>query len=485
MDNTNVNTVNSNLTKFYINGQWVNPIHDKIFTTINPATAKPSGTIRMGSIDDVNAAVSAAKHAFATFSNTDVAYRRDLLEKIIALYEKRAQDLAVATTLEMGAPATLSIESQVAAGLDNLTDSLNALNNFQFTETHQHYHVIKESIGVCGLITPWNWPLNQISLKVGAAIATGCTMVLKPSEYSSFTAQIFAEIMDEAKVPNGVFNMIYGYGSDVGEAITSHPDIDYVSFTGSLFVGKSIVRNSVDTLKRITLELGGKSPNIITPDADLEKAVTAGVRSMMINSGQSCSAPSRMLVHSSNYAQAIEIAKNYASNLIVGNPHDPKTQMGPLVNHKQFEWVRNHIANGIKEGAKVVIGGLDSIDTLGEENKSGYFVKPTIFANVNNKMSIAREEIFGPVLCMIPYETLDEAIDIANDSIYGLAAYVYAKDMDTAYQIAKKLRAGNVFLNGNRMSYDAPFGGYKQSGIGRESGKYGLEEFLEIKAIMN
>lgn len=477
--------INTNLTKFYINGHWVNPIEEKQFITINPATNTASGTIKMGSATDVNVAVKAAKNAFLKFSTTDVAYRRSLLAKIINLYEKRIDDLAAAVTLEMGAPITLSREAQVMAGLYNLKDSLNTLNNFQFSEQTECYEVIKEPIGVCGLITPWNWPLNQISLKVGPAIAAGCTMVLKPSEYSSFSAQIFAEIMEEALVPHGVFNMIYGYGADVGAAITHHPDIDYISFTGSLAIGKSIINNSANTLKRVTLELGGKSPNIITKDADLEAAVTSGIRSMMINSGQSCSAPSRMLVHSSNYNRAIEIAKNIASAIIVGDPNDPKTQIGPLVNQKQFEQVRNYIKTGMEtDKAELIIGGLDNMDHLSNENKSGYFIPPTIFANVNNDMTIAREEIFGPVLCIMPYETIEEAIDIANDSIYGLAAYIYAKDTESARQIAIKIRAGNVHLNGKNLSHDAPFGGYKQSGIGRESGKYGLEEFLEIKAII-
>jgi aldehyde dehydrogenase (NAD+) len=423
-------------------------------------------------------AVSAAKKAFATFSTSDISYRITLLEKIISIYEKRMPDLAKAITLEMGSPVTLSQNEQVNAGLINLKTTLDSLKVFKFTEKEELYQTVKESIGVCGLITPWNWPVNQITLKVAPAIAAGCTMVLKPSEYSSFSAQIFAEIMEEALVPDGVFNMIYGLGEDTGNAITNHPDIDFVSFTGSLLVGKSIVNNSSNNLKRITLELGGKSANIIAPEADLKTAVTNGVNGIMINSGQSCSAPSRMLVHSSQYNEALEIAKTVANAMIVGNPNDYKTQIGPLVNQKQYERVKKYITEGIKEGARII--------TKNEElkNQSGYFIAPTIFADVNNNMTIAREEIFGPVLCIIKYDTIEEAISIANDSIYGLAAYVYAKDKDSAQAIANKIRAGNVYLNSPRVRTGAPFGGYKQSGIGRESGKYGIEEYLELKAII-
>ncbi|MBP9742090.1 MAG: aldehyde dehydrogenase family protein [Burkholderiales bacterium] len=480
--------INTNLTKLYISGKWVDPVNNSSnqsdFITINPATAKPSGSIKMGSADDVDLAVTAAKAAFPNFSNTSIGYRRELLEKIISIYEKRLPEITAALTLEMGAPVTLAKEAQAMSGLINLKTNLEAFDNFEFCEKYKDYKIVKESIGVCGLITPWNWPINQITLKVGPAIAAGCTMVLKPSEYSAFSAQIFAEIMDEAGVPHGVFNMIFGLGDVVGTAITHHPDIDFISFTGSPVIGKAIVNASSQSLKRLTLELGGKSANIITADADLETAVTIGINSIMLNSGQSCAAPTRMLIHSSTYDKVLAIAKNVVNSITVGDPNDPATVMGPLVNAKQFENVKRYITTGLKEGATLVTGGLNIVCELSDEYKAGYFVPPTIFADVNNNMTIAREEIFGPVLCIIKYDTIEEAIDIANDSIYGLAAYVYAKDVNSATEIANKLRAGQVYLNCARFRTGAPFGGYKQSGIGRESGKYGIDEFLEVKAIL-
>lgn len=478
--------ITTDLTKFYIDGSWVKATGNNKFITINPATNKPSGSIMLATKKDVDIAVASAKKAFAEFSSSDINYRKDILKKIIALYEKRIPDLEQAVTLEMGAPTTIAHRDQVPVGLNNLKNTLKALDEFNFIEKHDHYYITKEAVGVCGLITPWNWPINQVTLKIAPAIATGCTMVLKPSEYASFSAQIIAEIIMESGLPAGVFNMLYGLGEDVGNAIIHHPDLDHISFTGSLNVGKLITNASSATLKRLTLELGGKSANIILPDANVEQAVADGVKTMMLNTGQSCSAPSRMLVHKNMYQKAIEVAKNTAETIVVGDPTDANTQVGPLVNQKQWQRVRDYITIGINEGATVVTGGLETTGlNLTAENQHGYFVAPTIFANVNNQMRIAQEEIFGPVLCMIPYDNVDDAIDIANDNIYGLVAYIYTQNTEEAKtHLIPKLRAGQVYINGKKPRHDAPFGGYKQSGVGRENGKYGLEGFTEIKAVI-
>jgi aldehyde dehydrogenase (NAD+) len=469
--------------QFYIDGAWVNPTvnpsHSRDFAVINPATEDPIATISLGGAADVDLAVAAAKKAFATFSETTVDQRLEFLQKIIQVYQAKSDEMAEAISQEMGAPLSFSKKAQVAAGLAHLAETVKVLQSFPFEELKGSTLMRKEPIGVCGLITPWNWPMNQIACKVAPAIAAGCTMVLKPSEMAPLSAHLFAEILHEAGLPAGVFNLVNGDGPTVGAAIASHPDVDMVSFTGSTRGGIAVAQAAAPTVKRVTQELGGKSANIILDDADLAAAVKEGVQSCLRNTGQSCNAPTRMLVPQSKMADAARIAKQAADETKVGDPAAETTNIGPLSSKAQFEKVQSMIRKGIDEGAELIAGGPGRPDGI---NK-GYFAKPTVFASVTNDMSIAREEIFGPVLCIIGYENEDDAVRIANDSPYGLAGFVTSGDLDRARRVAKRIRSGNVHINGSRVDFGGCFGGYKQSGNGREWGEAGLEEFLELKAI--
>ena len=467
--------------KFYINGEWVAPSDPKPFDVINPATEQVIGQIMLGNKQDVDKAVAAAKAAFPSFSRTTKQERVELLEAILESYKKRYNEMAETISEEMGAPMSLSKAAQAAMGPAHLATAIEILKNYSFEEKHGSVTLRREPIGVCGFITPWNWPINQIACKVIPALAAGCTMVLKPSEVAPLNAAIFAEILHDAGVPRGVFNLVNGDGPTVGNAMSSHPDIDMMSFTGSTRAGIQVAKAAADTVKRVAQELGGKSANIILDDADFNTAVTRGVQHVCQNSGQSCNAPTRMLVPASRHEEAVAIAKAAAEQIIVGDPKADNTTIGPVVSKVQFEKIQHLIQAGIKEGAKLVCGGPGRPDGL----TAGYFVKPTIFANVNNQMTIAREEVFGPVLTILPYKDDEDAIAIANDTVYGLSGYVSGTDPVRLENVASKLRAGNVHVNGAGLDFKAPFGGYKQSGNGREWGEFGMEEFLEVKAVMN
>ena len=464
--------------KFYIDGQWVDPIEPKTLDVDNPTTEEVSGRISIGTAADVNKAVKAARRAFASYSQTSREERLDLLQAIQAEYQKRAGDLAEAVTEEMGAPPSLAAGPQVAMGMGHLASAIEVLKNFPFEEQHGSTLVVKEPIGVCGLITPWNWPINQIACKVFPALATGCTMVLKPSEVAPYSGYIFTEIIDAAGVPAGVYNLVNGDGPGVGAAISSHPDIDMVSFTGSTRAGVDVAKNAAATVKRVTQELGGKSPNIVLDDEAFAQSVVSGVSVMMVNSGQSCNAPSRMLVPKSRMDEAISLARDVAEKVVVGHPED-KSAIGPVASKAQLDKIQGLIQKGIDEGATVVTGGLGRPEGL----DTGYYVKPTVFADVNNDMTIAREEIFGPVLCVLGYDDVDQAVEIANDTDYGLAGYVSSGDLDKAREIARRIRAGNVAIN-HAFDLNAPFGGYKHSGNGREWSEFGFHEYLEIKGTL-
>lgn len=470
----------SNHRKFYIDGQWVDPVGKDTIDVINPATEESIATIALGGKEDVDRAVAAAKKAFESFSQTSLEERAALLERIIEVYKARMQDIAATVSQEMGAPMSLATAAQAPAGLGHLMYSLNALKEFPFEEQVGKNLIVREPIGVCGLITPWNWPLNQITAKVGPAIAAGCTMVLKPSEVAPLNALIFAEVMHEAGVPAGVFNLVNGDGPTVGVAMSSHPDVDMMSFTGSTRAGISVAENAAKTVKRVAQELGGKSPNLILDDADFAKTIARDTFGVCMNTGQSCNAPTRMLVPLSRMEEAAAIAKATAEQIKVGDPSDQATQIGPVVSAAQFEKVQALIQKGIDEGAKLECGGVGRPDGLNR----GYFVKPTVFSNVTNDMTIAREEIFGPVLSLIGYKDEDDAVRIANDTVYGLSAYVSSGDLEHAARVGRRIRAGNVHLNGAGVDPGAPFGGYKQSGNGREFSTWGLEEFLETKALL-
>ncbi len=465
-------------TKFYINGEWVAPAAANTLDVINPATEAVAGQISLGSAADVDRAVAAAKAAFASFSRTSVKERIELLGAIAGEYQKRYNDMAAAITEEMGAPAWLSNQAQAALGMGHIGTAIEVLKNFHFDEVRGTTLITKEPIGVCAFITPWNWPINQIACKVAPALAVGCTMVLKPSEIAPFSAQIFAEILDAAGVPKGVLNLVNGDGPGVGGALSSHKDVDMVSFTGSTRAGIAVAKNAADTVKRVAQELGGKSPNIVLDDADLVKAVSGGVQSVMMNSGQSCNAPTRMLVPRARMAEAAAIAKQVAEATTVGDPNG-NSAMGPVVSETQWQKIQGLIAQGIAEGAELVAGGPGRPEGLDK----GYYVKPTVFANVTNDMTIAREEIFGPVLAMLPYDSEEQAIAIGNDTVYGLAAYVQGEP-EHARAVARQLRAGQVNINGAQFDLMAPFGGYKQSGNGREWGDHGFADFLETKAVI-
>lgn len=470
----------SDYRQFYINGRWVDPTSAREFTVINPATEEAIATILLGGAKDVDAAVASARNAFVSYSETSREERLRLLLRIIEAYKARSEELAQTITAEMGAPITLSRKAQVPAGLAHLIEAARVLETFDFEESRGSTLMRKEAVGVCGLITPWNWPMNQILCKVAPALAAGCTVILKPSEQAPLSAHILAEVLDEAGVPGGVFNLIQGDGPGVGGAIAAHPWVDMISFTGSTRGGVAVATAAAPTVKRVTQELGGKSANIILQDADLEKAVREGVQACFRNAGQSCNAPTRMLVPQGKMAQASALAAQEAKATVVGDPRSEDTTVGPLVTRRQFEKVEEFIQKGIAEGATLVAGGNGRPQGI----KKGYFVKPTVFADVNNSMSIAREEIFGPVLCILPYSSEEEAVAIANDSPYGLAAFVSSGNLDRARRIAQRLRAGNVHINGARVDFGACFGGYKQSGNGREWGEAGFEEFLELKAVL-
>jgi len=465
--------------KFYIDGKWVDPATPKTLAVINPATEQPAGHIAMGSAVDVDRAVKAARAAFASYSQTSVAERVALLEAIIAEYQMRYADMAAAITEEMGAPVVLAQKAQAAMGMGHLQTALAVLRTYAFQELRGTTLVVKEPIGVCGLITPWNWPVNQIACKVAPALAVGCTMVLKPSEIAPFSAQVWTEILHAAGVPAGVFNLVNGDGPTVGAAIASHPEVDMVSFTGSTRAGIEVARNAAPTVKRVHQELGGKSPNIILADADLKRAVTAGVRAVMGNSGQSCNAPTRMLVPNSRLAEVLAIAKDAAVATTVGAP-DSGAALGPVISATQWDKIQTLIHRGIEEGATVVAGGPGRPAGL----ETGYYVKPTVLGHVTNHMTVAREEIFGPVLVILGYDTVDEAVAIANDTPYGLAAYVSGTDPEATRKVASRLRAGQVNINSAAPDLMAPFGGFKQSGNGREWGDHAFAEFLEVKAVL-
>jgi aldehyde dehydrogenase (NAD+) len=466
--------------QFYINGEWVDPVEPRTLDVENPATEEAFARISLGSEADLNKAVAAAKAAFPAFSATSVEYRAQLLDKITAGVQARMGEMAEAISDEMGAPMWLAKAAQVPAGMGHFATAAGILRNYQFEEMRGTTLLRKEAIGVCGFITPWNWPLNQIACKVAPAIAAGCTMVLKPSEISPLNALIMTEIMHEAGVPAGVFNLVNGDGPGVGASMSAHPDVDMMSFTGSTRAGILVAQAAAPTVKRVAQELGGKSPNIVLPDADLQKAVGGGVMQMMTNSGQSCNAPSRMFVPRDKNDEAMAIAKAAAESVKVQMPRDAERgAIGPISNGNQYQKVQDLIQVGIDEGATLLAGGTGRPEGLNR----GYFARPTVFGNVTNQMTIAREEIFGPVMVMIPYDDVEDAIEMANDTEYGLAGYVQGSQAE-AVKVANRIRAGQIQINGQGPDFSAPFGGYKQSGNGREWGEHGFEEFLEVKAVM-
>ena len=465
--------------QFYIDGAWVDPVTPKSRPVVNPATEQPMYDIALGSAADVDKAVAAARRAFETFSQTTREERVALLTRIVEVYKSRMKDIGAAVSDEMGAPIGMAEKAQAGAGLGHIMSTLDVLKSYHFEEQVGTAMVVREPVGVVGMITPWNWPLNQIACKVAPALAAGCTMILKPSEFTPSSALIFAEILHEAGVPKGVFNLINGLGQDVGAAMSAHPGIDMISFTGSTRAGIDVAQKAAVTVKRVSQELGGKSPNIILEDADMQKAVTGGVAHVFNNSGQSCNAPTRMLVPQSKMNEAIAIAKAVAEKTKAGDPRGADTSIGPVVNAGQWEKIQALIKKGIEEGATLVAGGPGRPEGIDK----GYFVRPTVFANVTNDMTIAREEIFGPVITILGFKDEAEAVKIANDTPYGLAGYVSAGTVEGARKVARQIRAGNVNLNGLPNERTAPFGGYKQSGNGREWGKFGMEEYLEVKAI--
>lgn len=465
--------------EFYIDGEWVSPASARDFVVCNPSTEEPLATITLGGAADVDRAVAAARKAFETYSETTVTERLALLRRIKEAYQSKAEEMAEAISREMGAPISLSRGAQVPAGLAHFSEIIRVLAHFEFEKLQGSTLMRKEPVGVCGLITPWNWPMNQIACKVAPALAAGCTMVLKPSELAPLSANLFAHILHEAGVPAGVFNLVNGDGPTVGAAISAHPGLDMVSFTGSLRAGIAVATAAAPTVKRVTQELGGKSANVLLDDAGFARAVKIGVEACFRNTGQSCNAPTRMLVPRARQEEAAALAKQAAESVQVGDPFTPGTNMGPLAGKAQFEKVQRLIQQGIDEGAQLITGGLGRPQGIAK----GYFAKPTVFAAVHNGMAIAREEIFGPVLCIIPYADEEDAIRIANETLTGLSAWVCASDIDRARNIAKKIRAGNVHVNGARPDFSGCFGGFKQSGNGREWGEAGLEEYLELKAV--
>ena len=465
---------------FYINGQWVQSESSETIEVINPANENIIGHVSAGTKEDINKAVIAASNAFQTFQYSSKDDRILLFNNIVSEYENRYQDFVDTITEEMGSPIWLSSAAQAKTGIKNINETLDALKEYEFEKEEGEYILIKEPIGVVGMITPWNWPMNQITTKVSAALAAGCTMVLKPSEISPYCGMLLAEVFDKAGVPDGVFNLVNGYGPIVGAALSEHKNVDMMSFTGSTRAGIAVAQASATSVKRVHQELGGKSSNIVLDDvADLEKSVKGGAGHCFLNSGQSCNAPTKMLVSSKNYDKAVEVAALTAKNTSVGDPHG-EFRIGPIANKVQYEKILRLIELGIEEGATLVAGGIEKPEGCDQ----GYYVQPTVFANVTTDMTIANEEIFGPVLCMIKYETEDEAIAIANDTEYGLAGYIQGEKVH-AHEVAKKIRAGQVIINGGARGTGAPFGGYKSSGNGREHGRHGLEECLETKAVIS
>jgi aldehyde dehydrogenase (NAD+) len=466
--------------KFYIDGAWVDPAAPSTLGVVNPATEETFALISLGSPQDVDRAAKAARRAFATYSEVSVEDRLSYLRKIIDGFKARLPELARTMTLEMGAPITFATQRQATVALFHFEEAARVLADYRFEERMGNGIVRREPIGVCGLITPWNWPLNQVASKVAPALATGCTVVLKPSEIAPLSSMMLAEIIHDAGVPAGVFNLVNGDGPTVGEAIASHPEIDMVSFTGSTTAGIRVAKLAADTIKRVAQELGGKSANIILPDADLKAAVIEGVHACYTNAGQNCQSPTRMLIPRSQREAAFEAAREAVSTIRLGDPLDPASTMGPLVSPAQFEKVQNLIQSGVDDGATLVAGGTGRPAELNR----GFYVRPTVFGDVTPQMQIAREEIFGPVLSIINYETEEEAIEIANDTPFGLAGFVQSKDPQRARKVANRIRAGRVYLNGALFDRSLPFGGYKQSGNGREFGLFGFEEYLEVKAIL-
>ena len=466
--------------RFYIDGAWVDPVRRQDIAVINPATEETAASISMGNAPDVDRAVAAARRAFPAYARTSVAERRELIGGIVAIYRRRYDDVAQAISTELGAPLAFAKRSQTGLGSGHLTTMQKVLEHYPFVEERGSMRLAREPVGVCGLITPWNWPINQIACKVAPALGAGCTMVLKPSEIAPLSAMVFTEILHEAGVPAGVFDLVNGDGPTVGQAIAAHPDVDMVSFTGSTRGGVAVAKAAADSVKRVHQELGGKSPNLILDAAVLERAVAEGVRECFGNSGQSCNAPSRMLVPRSLHDRAVAIAVRTGAALKVGDPRDPATDLGPVISQAQWDKIQRLIGAGLEEGARLVLGGPGKPEGL----TRGYYVRPTIFAGVSNGMTIAREEIFGPVLAILPFETEEEAIRIANDTPYGLAAYVSGSDLAQVRRVAGQIRAGMIHLNDAPMGLNAPFGGFKQSGNGREWGEFGLEAFVELKAML-
>ena len=472
---------NQNNQKFYINGSWIAPNSDKLLDVINPANEEVITQIAIGDENDLNKAVKAAVSAFKIWSQSKTDMRIKLLENLKNIYEKRFDEMSNAITLEMGCPRNFSSEVQTQSGLDHLDDFIKQLKSFEFEKkfgAESNNYITHEPIGVCGLITPWNWPINQIALKVIPALAVGCTMVLKPSEIAPLSGILFSEMIDEADFPDGVFNLVNGDGAGVGTHISNHPNIDMVSFTGSTRAGRLILQNGSHSIKRVCLELGGKGGNIVFADAPVN-AVRDGIRNVMSNSGQSCDAPTRMLVQKSIYSKAVKEAIDEANKIHVDLASKKGNHIGPVVSKTQYDKIINLIKSGIREGATLSAGGPEMPENL----KSGYFIKPTIFTDVTNDMKIAKEEIFGPVLSIIPFETEEEAVNIVNDTSYGLGNYLQTSDKERAKRVSKKLRSGCVYINGNSADPGTPFGGYRQSGNGREGGVWGLEEYLEVKTV--
>jgi aldehyde dehydrogenase (NAD+) len=470
-------------TDFYIDGKWVAPVAPRELEVINPADEQPFATISLGSKADVDKAVAAARRAFETWSRVSREERLAAIERLLEAYKSRMADMAQAISQEMGAPIRLATESQASVGAYHIKNFIRALKDFRFEhpldDRNPQEMIVREPIGVCGLITPWNWPMNQVALKVVPAVAVGCTVVLKPSEIAPMSSIVFAEIMDAAGFPAGVFNMVNGDGPTVGEAMSAHPGIDMMSFTGSTRAGIAVSKAAADTVKRVALELGGKSPNLVFADADVEKAVVRGLDHVFENTGQSCNAPTRMLVERPVYERAVEIAAEHTRTVRVGNPAEDGDHIGPLVSQAQFDKVQGLIEIAIKEGARLVAGGPGRPEGFNR----GYYVRPTVFADVSNDMTIAREEVFGPVLAMIPFDSEEEAVAIANDTPYGLSSYIQSGDPERIRRVARQLRSGMVQVNGKSRAPGSPFGGYKQSGLGREGGVFGIEDFLEIKSV--
>ncbi|NQD99863.1 aldehyde dehydrogenase family protein [Staphylococcus xylosus] len=465
--------------KQYIDGEWIESTSGETINVINPATEEKIGEIAKGNKQDVDKAVESAHNVYLSFRHTSVQERQDLLTKIVKEYENRKEDLIQAMTEELGAPLKVSEKVHYQMGLNHFAAARDALDDFEFEERRDNNLVIKEGIGVAGLITPWNFPTNQTSLKLAAAFAAGCPVVLKPSEETPYAAIILAEIFEKVGVPKGVFNLVNGDGENVGNPLTEHPKVRMMSFTGSGGVGTKIMEKASEDFKKVSLELGGKSPYIILEDADIESAAEGAVRKIINNTGQECTAGSRTIIPEFMKEQFLAATKEKMSNLKVGDPQSEETDLGPLINKKQYEGVQNYIEKGIEEGATLIYGGTGKPEQL----ENGYFVKPTIFSDVNNKMTIAQEEIFGPVMCIITYQDIEKAIEIGNDTKYGLAGYIYGKDKETLRKVAHSIEAGIIEINEVGQAYNLPFGGYKHSGIGREWGDYGIEEFLEVKSI--